>query len=417
MRLLGSQVASVGTTPPSTGVTPGKQRQSGDGKKARVLIIQSEIKQYRVPFYAKLNNALKSDGIELRVVYSGPQEVQALRGDNMELPADIGIKVPGHWFLGTRLFYQSVTRQALAADLVIVEPAVKYLHTYMLLVLRMLPIERLAFFGPGWNKRRYRWWLAESLRPWIVRRADWWFTYTEGTADWLAASGVSRKKITVVQNSVDTRTFAEQVAAVPDDQVRAARKRLGINPGSRVGIYCGVLASDKGVPLLLEAARLVREHMPNFHLLILGGGPERERVEKAAREAPWIHYLGPRFGVEKALFLKMSDCFLLPGCVGLAILDSFAAGLPLMTTKVSSHGPEVEYLEESMNGRMVENNAEAYAESVTEVLSNPALLEHLKCTARKSANRYSIEAMAMNFRDGILRCLHMDHQSPAGQQS
>lgn len=408
-------MAGVGTPPTDTRITAVKKGQSRNGEMTQVLIIQSEIKRYRISFYEKLYEALKGDGIKLKVAYSCPQEVQALRCDNVELSADIGTKVPGHWFFGNRVFYQAVTRQALAADLVIVEPAIKYLHIYMLLVLRMLPIDRLAFFGPGWNRGRYRSRLAESLRPWIVRRADWWFTYTEGTADWLAANGVGREKITVTQNSTDTRTFAGYIAAVPDIRVGEARKQLGIAPDSRVGIYCGVLASDKGIPLLLEAASLIRERIPNFHLVILGGGPEREKVEKAATEAAWIHYLGPRFGGEKALFLKMSDCFLLPGCVGLAILDSFAAGIPLITTTVPTHGPEVNYLEEGMNGKMTANNAKAYSESVAEVLSDLALLEHLKSGARKSANRYSVEAMAMNFRRGILTCLQLDHASPAGR--
>ena len=129
------------------------------------------------------------------------------------------------------------------------------------------------------------------------------------------------------------------------------------------------------------------------------------RVQQAALQAPWIHCLGPKFGEEKALLLKMSDCFLLPGRVGLAILDAFAAGLPLITTNVPFHGPEVEYLEDGINGRMTENNVESYADSIVEILSDSDLNERLRHGASKSAKRYSIEVMVANCRHGILKCI------------
>lgn len=131
----------------------------------------------------------------------------------------------------------------------------------------------------------------------------------------------------------------------------------------------------------------------------------RQDVEQAAIESSWIHYLGPKFGEEKALLLKMSDCFLLPGCVGLGILDSFAAGLPMFTTRISFHGPEVEYLEHDLNGKITGNSVKAYSESIIDVLCNPVLLNHLKAGARESANRYSIEGMVKNCRQGILKCV------------
>ncbi len=373
----------------------------------RVLFTQTQMKQYRLPFFTKLHATLLQDGIEVKVAYSDPAGVDKLKQDNVELPPEIGIKVPSYCILGGRLFYQALLRHALVADLVIAEQAIKNIHSYFLILSRMRGRGRLAFWGLGKNNDPGHSRLSEKLRPCIARRADWWFTYTKGTADWLAANGVARDKITVMQNSTDTRGFAAKIAAIPEEQVNQARKQLGIAPGSRVGIYCGILVPDKAIALLLEAARLVRERVPNFHLLVLGGGSESARVQQAALEAPWIHCLGPKFGEDKALFFKMSDCFLLPGRVGLAILDSFAAGLPLFTTKISFHGPEVEYLEEGVNGRMTENDVEAYAESVTEVISNPEILENLKAGARKSAEYYSIEAMVERFRLGILRCLRV----------
>lgn len=371
----------------------------------QVLFTQAQMKQYRVPFFEKLHALLLRDGIEVKVAYSDPPEVDRAKGDNVDLPPDIGIKVPGYWLFGDQFFYQGLMLPALEADLVVAEQANKHLHEFILLLLRLLRVKRIAFWGLGRNTQPNHSWLSERLRPWIARRASWWFTYTKGTASWLVANGLAPEKITVMQNSTDTRTLTMQIARIPDERLEEVRRRLEIEAGSHVGIYCGILTADKGIALLLEAVQLVRKRIPNFHLLVLGGGPECTKVEVATQQASWIHYLGPKFGEEKALLLKISDCFLLPGRVGLAILDSFAAGLPLITTHVPFHGPEVEYLEDGVNGKMASNSVEAYAGSVVEVLSDVALLDHLKSGAHRSAERYSIEAMVENCRRGVLACV------------
>ena len=59
----------------------------------------------------------------------------------------------------------------------------------------------------------------------------------------------------------------------------------------------------------------------------------------------WVHWVGPKFGREKTDLMAISDVFLLPGRVGLAILDAFA----VLTTRLDIHCPEIEYLEEDRN--------------------------------------------------------------------
>ena len=83
--------------------------------------------------------------------------------------------------------------------------------------------------------------------------------------------------------------------------------------------------------------------------------------------------MGQKFGREKALALRMADIFVIPGRTGLAILDSFAAGLPLFTTDIAIHGPEASYLIDGYNGRKTAHRVPAYAEAVVEVLKSPSL--------------------------------------------
>jgi glycosyltransferase involved in cell wall biosynthesis len=163
--------------------------------------------------------------------------------------------------------------------------------------------------------------------------------------------------------------------------------------------------AEKQIPLLLEAADLVQAQLPNFALLAVGAGPHQELFVQAAQTRPWLKVLGPKFGVDKALCFAVADVFVMPGLVGLAVLDSFTAGLPVITTNYPFHSPEIEYVVPNDNGLVTDMTAQAYATGLTTVLQNPTELARLKAGARHAANYYSVERMVTNFGQGILASL------------
>ena len=150
---------------------------------------------------------------------------------------------------------------------------------------------------------------------------------------------------------------------------------------------------------------MIRQTVPEFQLIVVGGGPDEEEIKQSATRYPWVHCVGPKFGDRKAQFLAISDVFLLPGRAGLAVLDGFAAGLPLVATRLSIHGPEMEYFEDGNNGLITAADPEAYAQAVARLLSNPQELQLLREGAAKSAEKYSIEVMVESFKRGIVQCL------------
>jgi glycosyltransferase involved in cell wall biosynthesis len=87
--------------------------------------------------------------------------------------------------------------------------------------------------------------------------------------------------------------------------------------------------------------------------------------------------------------------------VGLTILDAFALEAPLVTTRLSDHGPEIEYLIQGRNGIMTENSLEAYVAGAVRVLTSPELRDHLKEGCRESAAHYTLQNMVRNFQRGV----------------
>jgi glycosyltransferase involved in cell wall biosynthesis len=371
---------------------------------ARVIIIQQVMKHYRLPFFLQLHEKLARQGIELVVAYSDPNSAHASRKDGAELPQGWGIKVRAYWFFG-RLLYQPLWKQIAAADLVIVGPEIKYLINPILLVLSALRLKRVAFWGLGPNMHPDRSPAAEWVKDRLFTKVDWWFAYTESISVLLKEKGMPAERITTVQNATDTTELRRLLSEISNPEVLQAKIALTGSPESMVGFYCGMMQKIKSLPFLIETARLVKQGIPEFHLVLIGNGPERAWLEGAIDGEPWIHYLGSRFGRASALYYKMADVFLLGGTAGLAVVDGFAAGLPLMVTELPTHPPEISYVQDGENGRVARHDAAAFARVIIDTLLDRTLLSRLRAGAVEAGGRYTIETMVNNFAHGIEACL------------
>jgi glycosyltransferase involved in cell wall biosynthesis len=124
-------------------------------------------------------------------------------------------------------------------------------------------------------------------------------------------------------------------------------------------------------------------------------------MEQAATLRPWLYFMGPKYGMEKARLLAVGDVLLLPASVGISILDGFAAGLPCITANFDDHGPEIAYLKPD-NGVMTPTQPAAYAEAVRAILVDRGRLMRMAAAARAAATQYSIDAMIQNFATGAV---------------
>jgi L-malate glycosyltransferase len=368
----------------------------------KIVIFQPMLKQYRVPLFELMGEQLENQGHELRVVCGSPPAHELSKGDNVFINQGYCIVENSHWFLNGKLHYlpKSLTH-ILWADLVITEQANRHIHNYLLIILRLLGLKHFAYWGHGRNRQGNSDGLRERIKRKLSKQCDWWFAYTQGVANYILAMGYPKSKITVLNNSVDTSEFSQLLALQTQDKIKNFKKQLGIKKNARIGLYCGSLAIEKNIEFLLTATMLIQQKNPDFILLIVGDGKDRKLVENFAKTHSYIKYLGPLFGEKKALALKSSEFLLCPGLVGLAILDAFTSALPLITCVSTKHGPEIEYLEQNVNGIITIANEECFAKAVYETLASPETLKSLQENALISSNKFSIENMAIQFVSGI----------------
>jgi glycosyltransferase involved in cell wall biosynthesis len=375
---------------------------------ARILIIQSNMKHYRVPFFSGLHAALQEDGIDLVVAYSPPNRIHAARRDEADLPTSFGLKVRGRWIFN-RFVYQHVWREIWRADLVIVGPEIKFVINPVLLAFSALQLKRVAFWGLGPNMHPDRSEISERIKEKLVGRVDWWFAYTLSVKEYLQRQGVPADRITNVQNATDTLKLRSLMSSIPKEEAAIAKERLTGIRNSKIGFYCGLIGGIKAIPLLLEAARRAKQRCPEFHLVLVGEGPDSKWLKEAVRNEPWIHYMGSKYGRESALLYKIADVFLLAGTAGLAIVDSFAAGLPMIATDLNTHPPEITYLRNGENSMVSAHNPADFGDAITRILTSPDLMEELRQGAIADGSKYTMETMVQYFREGISQCLRRYH--------
>ena len=123
---------------------------------------------------------------------------------------------------------------------------------------------------------RYR--MTRWLETIAARRADHVTTICEGLRADLIARGIPKEKVTVIPNAVDPVTF--HLDGEPDPVLR---KRLNLE-GCMVLGFVGSFYAYEGLDLAIEALRLVAQRQPAVKLLLVGGGPEENRLRRLATE-------------------------------------------------------------------------------------------------------------------------------------
>lgn len=374
----------------------------------KVYFIQRVLADYRMPFFDALRLSLQEKGVELKLIYGFGNEHDEQRGYLATL--DWAEKVQEKYikFGKYHLVYQPYLKYLKDANLIIIAQEMKLLLNYILMWQRRSDKFRLAFWGHCMNYQELSSNFLNKVKRKLNNFTDWWFVYTAKEAEFIAKNGFPRERISVVQNSIDTATLQELRKRVAITQIEKVRFKLGINKNDKVGLFCGGLYKEKRLEFLIESCRRIKNKIPEFHLVVLGGGPGETYINKIVLENHWIHYLGPVYNdSERVLYFMAADIFLLPGLVGLAILDSFTFSVPLITTDFPFHSPEIEYLENGRNGIITKDSLEEYTDVVIKTLADDKKREMLIQGCRDSAQKYSIANMAENFSDGIEKCLQL----------
>ncbi len=137
---------------------------------------------------------------------------------------------------------------------------------------------------------------------------------------------------------------------------QALQDRLGLIPNRRRFLYSGRLVSWKRVDLLIQAFSVVADSMPNWDLLIAGGGPDQPGLQRLVPDAlrGRVTFTGFLQMPEVRCCYHMSDVLVHPSEFepwALVINEAAAAGMAMIATDVT--GAAVELVRNNVNGYLV----------------------------------------------------------------
>lgn len=161
-------------------------------------------------------------------------------------------------------------------------------------------------------------------------------------------------------------------------------------------ISVGRLAPEKNWDTLIRAFAKVSLHHPEWRLVLIGDGPGRDGLQSLAAElgiAERVTFLGSLPFDKIPRYLKAADAFSFASVTetqGLVTIEAMAAGLPVIAVDGSGTRDIVEHGKE---GFLVENDPDALAKGIDELLSDPQRMRRFSHHALKKAKTFDVHAL------------------------
>jgi len=207
-------------------------------------------------------------------------------------------------------------------------------------------------------------------------------TWTETVDVYVALTGFARDK------------FVE--GGLPADKIVVKPNFVAPDPGPGRGgggyaLFVGRLAPEKGTETMLAAWDRLENSIP---LKIVGDGPLRARVARAAATRANVEWLGHRPVAEVHALMREADMLVFPSewyeTFGRVAAEAFAAGTPVVAADIGAVAELVEHGRTGLKFRP--GDPDDLAAQVDLALSQPARLRRMRGEARAEFEaRYTAE--------------------------
>jgi phosphatidylinositol alpha-mannosyltransferase len=191
----------------------------------------------------------------------------------------------------------------------------------------------------------------------------------------------------LIPNGVDYRRFACEVAPP-----------LHLQDGRPTLLFVGRIEARKGIPYLLQAYRLVKEHVKDARLVIVGEGGLRHEYQQLSAKMGLQDVLFEGYVPPEALpgYYQRAYVFCSPSTVnesfGITLLEAMASHAPAVATSINGSNT---LGEDGVTGLIVPpKEPQLMAHAVLRLLDNQALASRLADAAQERARRFDWEEIA-----------------------
>jgi glycosyltransferase involved in cell wall biosynthesis len=243
-----------------------------------------------------------------------------------------------------------------------------------------------GYFGP-FKSQAFR--LLERLLARVTTRL---IAVSPQVRDDLVSLGVApAEKFSVVRLGVELGERVQTRVAGAE-----ARARLGIGPERFVVGWVGRMTGVKRTADVLKGVAQLRERGVDAVLLMVGDGPDRERVERGASVLGIMrhcYFLGYQEDVSE--WYQAFDAMVLPSAnegTPVVVIEALAAGCPVVATSV---GGVPDVIRDGVDGFLVAaSDIEQLAERLARLAADPELRARMGEAGRESVpRRYAVERL------------------------
>lgn len=233
--------------------------------------------------------------------------------------------------------------------------------------------------GIGSRRDARRWLMYKTM----ANCADRVICLTKANAEMARAAGLGDAPVAILPNGVEIDSFD----APPLTSRAALRAAFGIPATAPLAIAVCVLRPEKGLDVLLQALPAVIRSVPDAHLLIVGDGPEMDRLTAMAQAenlSERVHFAGYRTDIPD--LLRAADVFVLPTLFDAqptVIMEAMAARLPVVSTTFAGV-PDM--VDTGVHGTLVApGDVSALAEALIGMLGDPVRAKAIGEAGRRRA--------------------------------
>lgn len=190
-----------------------------------------------------------------------------------------------------------------------------------------------------------------------------------------------------VDPDCDNKVFVVHCGLNPDKFLPAPPNK---NPVFTL-LAIGRMVWEKAYEYLIETCRILRDEGIEFRCLLIGDGPERDKLEKLIEQYDlWqnIELLGVVLQERIQDYYNQADAFILTSVsegIPVVIMEAMSKQLPVVASDITGI-PEL--VEESVSGYLVPpKSPQAYADAVKKLIQNPE-----QCVAMGKKGRQKIQA-------------------------
>lgn len=267
--------------------------------------------------------------------------------------------------------------------------------TWLAAIIARLRGKRVFFWTHGWITPPNG--LKGTFRNTFYRLANGLLLYGHLAKQYGIEAGFRPERLHVIYNSLDYDAQRAARAKVSTGDERALRRELFGSEDVAVALCSTRLIAIRRLDLLIEAAARLRAEGLPVVLLLVGDGPERENLERLAKErgVP-AHFTGACYDEEQlARYTMASNVTVAPGKVGLTAMQSMAFGTPVIThDDASDQMPEWEAIIPGKNGSLFRrNDVAALAEAMRPWLATPGVTAETRAECHRAVDRFYNPAM------------------------